>query len=317
MPPASRELHVIFGTGPLGLATLRCLRAEGHRVRMINRSGRVGFEKDPETELGGGDAADPRLTREVCEGATAVYHCVGLPYPRWSEFPAIMRGIVEGAAAAGAKLVYGDNVYAYGHVTGPIREDLPETATTRKGRIRAEVAGILREAHKTGKVRGAIARASDFFGPGVTEASMLGGRVFERLLAGRSAQVVGNPDRPHSYTYIDDFARALVTLASRDEALGHTWLVPNAPATTTRAIVGRIASLAGVAPKVSALPSFLVGALGLFDAQIRELKEMLYEFEDDFVIDDTRARNTLGLAPTPLDQSLAATLTWWKERASR
>jgi nucleoside-diphosphate-sugar epimerase len=93
--------------------------------------------------------------------------------------------------------------------------------------------------------------------------------------------------------------------------------VPNAPATTTRAIVGRIASLAGVAPKVSALPSFLVGALGLFDAQIRELKEMLYEFEDDFVIDDTRARNTLGLAPTPLDQSLAATLTWWKERASR
>ncbi len=72
-----------------------------------------------------------------------------------------------------------------------------------------------------------------------------------------------------------------------------------------------------MAPKVSALPSFLVGLLGLFDGQLRELKEMLYEFEDDFVIDDTRARNTLGLTPTPLDQSLAATLTWWKERTSR
>ncbi len=317
MPPSPSELHVVFGTGPLGLATLRCLRARGHRVRMINRSGRVSFEKDLETELGGGDAADPRLTREVCEGATAVYHCVGLPYPRWNEFPAIMRGIVEGAASAGAKLVYGDNVYAYGHVSGPIREDLPETATTRKGRIRAEVAGLLRDAHEAGKVRAAIARASDFFGPGVTDASMLGGRVFERLLAGRSAQVVGNPDRLHSYTYIDDFAGALVTLASRDEALGHTWLVPNAPAISTRAIIERIASLAGVAPKVSALPSFLVGVLGLFDGQIRELKEMLYEFEDDFVIDDNRARSVLGLTPTPLDQSLAATLAWWKERASR
>lgn len=317
MSPAPKELHVVFGTGPLGLATLRCLRARGHRVRMINRSGRVGFEKDLETELGGGDAADPSLAREVCEGATAVYHCVGLPYPRWNEFPAIMRGIVEGAASAGARLIYGDNVYAYGHVTGPIREDLPETATTRKGSIRAEVAGMLREAHAAGKVRAAIGRASDFFGPGVTDASMLGGRVFERLLAGRSAQVVGNPDRLHSYTYIDDFARTLVTLASRDDALGQTWLVPNAPATTTRAVIERIASLAGVAAKVSALPSFLVGVLGLFDGQIRELKEMLYEFEDDFVIDDARSRNALGLAPTPLDESLATTLAWWRERASR
>lgn len=137
MTDDARPLHVIFGAGPLGLAVMRALRSEGRRVRMINRSSRVRFDKDPETEVGGGDAADPRFPREVCEGAAVLYHCVGLPYPRWREFPGIARGIVEGVAAAGATLVYGDNLYAYGQVTGPLREGLPETASTVKGRIRA------------------------------------------------------------------------------------------------------------------------------------------------------------------------------------
>lgn len=309
-PPA--ELHVVFGTGPLGLATLRRLRALGHRVRLVNRSGRVNFEKDPDTQVGGGDAADPKLTREACEGAAAVYHCVGLPYPRWSEFPAIMRGIVEGAASADAPLLYGDNVYAYGHVQGPMREGLPESATTVKGRIRAEVASILMDAHRAGKVRAAIARASDFFGPGVTEASMLGARVFQRLLDGKAAQVVGNPDRLHSYTYIEDFATTLTALAARPDAAGGVWHVPNAPTLSTRAVVSRIAKLADAQDRLSSAPGWLVGVLGLFDAQLRELKEMLYEFEDDFVVDGSKAETALGVTATPWDTSLADTLAWWR-----
>lgn len=313
-PPA---IHVIFGTGPLGLATMRRLRALGHRVRLVNRSGRVGFAKDLDTEVGGGDAADPKLTREACEGAAAVYHCVGLPYARWHEFPAIMRGIIEGAAAAGAPLVYGDNVYAYGHVHGPMREGLPESATTVKGRIRAEVAALLLDAHRAGRVRATLARASDFFGPGVTDASMLGARVFQRLLAGKPAQVVGNPDRLHSFTYIDDFGMALASLAARPDAAGAVWHVPNAPALSTRAVVSRIAKLAGTPDRLSAAPGWLVGLLGLFDAQMRELKEMLYEFEDDFVVDGTKAEAGLGLAATPWDTSLAQTLAWWRTRAGK
>jgi len=97
------ELHVVFGTGPLGLAVMRELRRRGKHVRMVNRSSRVRFEKDLQTEIGGIDAADPGRTREVCEGAAAVYHCIGLPYPRWTEFPAIATGIVAGAASAGSE----------------------------------------------------------------------------------------------------------------------------------------------------------------------------------------------------------------------
>jgi nucleoside-diphosphate-sugar epimerase len=314
MTSNDRELHVVFGTGALGLAVMRALRADGRRVRMINRSARVGFEKDLETEVGGGDAADPHFTREACEDAAVVYHCVGLPYARWREFPAVARGIVEGAAAAEAKFVYGDNLYSYGAVAGPLREGMPETATTVKGRIRADVAAALLEAHRAGKVRVAIGRGSDFFGPHATAGSALGSRVFESILAGKAAQVVGDPDRLHSYTYLDDFGRALVTLGQREDALGRAWHVPTAPALTTRATVAMIAALAGQPARVSTAPGWMLGLMGLFDPQVRELKEMLYEFDADFVVDSSRFEATFAVSPTPLETSLRTTLDWFRAK---
>jgi nucleoside-diphosphate-sugar epimerase len=317
MTDTDRPLHVIFGTGPLGLAVMRALRAEGRHVRMINRSSRVRFDKDLETEGGAVAPPDPRFTREVCEGAAVVYHCVGLPYPRWREFPCIARGIVEGAAAAGATLVYGDNLYAYGQVDGPMREGLPETASTVKGRIRAEVASLLLDAHRAGKASVSIGRGSDFFGPHATEATMLGSRVFGRILAGKPAQAVGDPDRLHSYTYLDDFARALVTLGDRPEAAGQTWHVPNAPPQSTRAIVAIIGELAGSPSRISAAPGWMVGLAGLFNPQLRELKEMLYEFDRDFVVDSSRFEGAFGMRATPLRDALARTLAWFRGTASK
>lgn len=316
MPQDTRDLHVVFGTGPLGLAVMRALRADGRRVRMINRSSKVRFDKDLATEVGGGDAADPRFAREVCEGASVVYHCVGLAYPRWREFPAIARGIVEGTAATGATLVYGDNLYMYGAVDRPMTEGLPETATTVKGRIRAEVAAFLLEAHRAGKVLVAIGRGSDFFGPHATDATMLGSRVFGRILAGKAAQVVGDPDRLHSYTYLDDFGQALVRLGQRPDAAGQTWHVPTASAISTRAIVAMIGEIAGQPARLSAAPGWMIGLGGLFNPLLREMREMLYEFDHDFVVDSSRFESTFGMQATPLRETLARTLAWFREVSS-
>ena len=310
------ELHVVFGTGPLGLAVMRELRRHGKPVRMINRSSRVRFEKDLQTEVGGIDAADPSQTREACEGATAVYHCIGLPYPRWMEFPSIAAGIVAGAASAGAKLVYADNLYAYGAVAGPMTEDLPLDAATKKGRLRAGVAQSLMSAHNAGHVRVAIGRGSDFFGPFATDAAMMGSRVFGRALAGKSAQAIGDPDRLHTYTFIDDFGKALVTLGARDEALGKAWHVPSAPVTTTRSFVEKIYGELGKRTKLSTAPRFAIALLGRFDENVRELREMLYQFERDFVMDSHRFESTFGVRPTPLDESIRQTLEWYRSRSS-
>ena len=307
---------MVFGTGPLGLAVMRELRRRGKHVRMINRSSRVRFEKDLQTEVGGIDAADPARTREVCEGAAVVYHCVGLPYPRWVEFPAIAAGIVEGAACAGAKLVYADNLYAYGAVDRPMTEDLPLNATTKKGRIRAGIAQSLMSAHTAGKVRVAIGRGSDFFGPFATDAAMMGSRVFGRALAGKSAQAIGDPDRLHTYTFIDDFGKALVALSEHEEALGKAWHVPSAPAMTTRSFVEKVYGELGQRAKLSVAPRFAIALLGRFNENVRELREMLYQFERDFVVDSSRFASTFGAQPTPLAQAIGQTLDWYRTRVT-
>ncbi len=310
------ELHVVFGTGPLGLAVMRELRRRDKPVRMINRSSRVRFDKDLQTEVGGIDAADPARTREVCEGAAVVYHCIGLPYPRWTEFPSIAAGIVEGAASAGAKLVYADNLYAYGTVDRPMTENLPLNAITKKGRLRGGIAQSLMSVHNAGKVRVAIGRGSDFFGPFVTDAAMMGSRVFGRVLAGKSAQAVGDPDRLHTYTFIDDFGKALVTLGEREEALGKAWHVPSAPAITTRNFVEKVYVALGKPAKLSTAPRFVMALLARFDENVRELREMLYQFERDFVMDSSRFESTFGAQPTPLAQAIGQTLDWYRGRVT-
>ena len=310
------ELHVVFGTGPLGLVVMRDLRRRGKHVRMVNRSGQVRFEKDLQTEVGGVDAADPGQTREVCEGAAAVYHCVGLPYPRWTEFPSIAAGVVEGAASSGAKLIYADNLYAYGAVDRPMTEEMPLKATTKKGRIRAGIAQSLMSAHSAGKVRVAIGRGSDFFGPFATDAAMMGSRVFGRALTGKTAQAIGNPDRLHTYTFIEDFGKALVTLGERNEALGKAWHVPSAPAMTTRSFVEKVFGALGKPVKLSIAPRFAIALLGRFDENVRELREMLYQFERDFVMDSHRFESVFGARPAPIDHGIRQTLDWYRYRSS-
>lgn len=141
--------NVIFGAGPLGLAVARRLVALGKPVRMVNRSGKA--QAPTGTEAFAADASDPTAARRACEGATVVFHCATNSYGQWDKvLPPIMNGIIEGAAAAGARLVYGDNLYAYGPVDGPIREELPYRPIGPNTRARAEVATTLMNAHVAG-----------------------------------------------------------------------------------------------------------------------------------------------------------------------
>ncbi|RME01215.1 MAG: NAD-dependent epimerase/dehydratase family protein, partial [Calditrichaeota bacterium] len=267
------ELHVILGTGPLGLAVMEVLHGRDKRVKMVNHSGNATVPAG--VEVARADLTQPDSARQVCEGATVVYFCAKPPYTQWPEkFPALLAGSLAGAASAGARLVYADNLYAYGPVDGPLTEDLPAQASGRKGRVRAQMAAMLLEAHRKGEVQVVIGRASDFFGPGVIE-SAVGEKVFGAALAGQTARVLGNPDLPHTYTFIGDFARALVLLGERDEAVGEVWHVPSAETLTTRQFVEMIYREAGNPPRLQAAPSWLIGLMAWFNPIMRELKEML------------------------------------------
>jgi nucleoside-diphosphate-sugar epimerase len=307
------ELHVVFGTGAVGMSVMDALIQRGpRRVRMVNRSGRARVPHG--VEVVGGDATDEAFTREASVGASVVYFALNPPYDKWPElFPRLQAGVLEGAASAGAKLIAMENLYMYGP-TGrrPITEDLPYAANTRKGGVRARMSQELMEAHTSGRVRIAIGRASDFFGPRVL-ASAAGEQVFGRAVQGKSAQVAGDPDQPHTYTYAPDIGRGLVILGEREEALGRAWHLPSPETVTTREFVGMIFEEVGKPARLQAAPKLVLRALGLFNPPLRETIEMLYEFEEPFVVDDSRFEREFGEQATPLREAIQRTVRWYRE----
>lgn len=312
---ATNELHVIFGTGPLGLATMRALVARGKRVRMVNRSGKATLPEG--VAVARGDAYDAASTRELCAGAAVVYQCAQPAYTAWvRQFPALQAGVLAGAEATGAKLVVAENLYPYGPVERPMTEGMPHAATTRKGRVRAAMSEALLVAHRAGRVRVAIGRGSDFYGPGVLDAA-IGERVFFPALAGKAASALGDLDQPHSYTFIDDFGAALANLGERDEALGRIWHVPNAPTITTRAVIAAIYRQLGLPPQMSGMGRLMLLLGGLVIPEARESIEMLYQFERPFVVDHSAYARTFGDHATPLEEGLRRTIAWYRDEARR
>ncbi|MCB0964204.1 MAG: NAD-dependent epimerase/dehydratase family protein, partial [Acidimicrobiales bacterium] len=249
--------------------------------------------------------------------AAVVYGAAQPAYHRWpQEFPGLQAAILAGAEAAGAVYVAVENLYAYGPVDGPMTEDLPLRPTTRKGRVRARLAEELVEAHRSGRVRTTAGRASDFFGPHVA-GSVVGERFFPPILAGKAVSVLGDPSTRHTFTYAPDLARALIVLGSREEAWGRAWHVPNPETTTIAAFAERAYAAAGTTGRVRATPAWALRLAGLVVPAARETVEMRYEFEEDFVVDDSAVRAAFGLAATPLDEALADTVAWWRAHEAR
>jgi nucleoside-diphosphate-sugar epimerase len=307
------ELHVVFGTGPVGMSVMDELVREGRRVRMVNRRGRASVPEG--VEVVGGDATDEAFAREASEGASVVYFALNPPYDKWPElFPPLQAGVLEGAASAGAKLIAMENLYMYGSTDGrQLTEDLPYAPNTRKGRVRARMSEELMEAHRSGRVRVAIGRASDFFGPRVL-ASAAGEQVFGRVVQGKSAQVAGDPDQPHTYTYAPDIGRGLVILGEREEALGEAWHLPSPETLTTRQFVEMIFEEVGKPARIQAAPKIVLRALGLFNPGMREMIEMLYEFEEPFVVDDSKFEQAFGEHAMPLREAIGETVQWYSSK---
>ncbi len=304
------NLHVIFGAGPLGMAVLEELVQAGRRVRLVSRSGKA--EVPAGVEVFAADASDPLQAAKACEGAAVVYHCANVDYAKWVElFPPLTRGILAGAKSAGARLVFGDNLYAYGPDAEVMAEDTPRKPLPGKPAMRAEMERLLLDAHARGELEVAIAKGSDFYGPRVLQ-SHAGERVFPALLEGNAASVIGNLDVPHTFTYIRDFARVLVLLGETPETAGEVWHVPAAENLTTKEFIRRAAAAAGTEAKVSAMPGWMLRLLSPFVPILKELKEVLYQFEQPFIVDGSKAVERLGFTPTPVDFALEDTLAWYQ-----
>ena len=308
--------HVVFGTGPIGSALVSHLEGRGEHVVAINRSGRP--IPGSNARVVAGDAADREFAASVTNDAEVIYQCLNPPYTKWPElFPPLQDSVLHAATSAGAKLVSLGNLYLYGPThRAPIKETLPYAATGSKGRVRAEMDSQLLASHEAGDARVTIGRASDYFGPGGL-VSHMGERVFYPALAGKKAQVMSDPDQPHTFSYIPDIAAGLATLGRSDAADGRAWHLPNDTTLTTRQVIEKVFEAAGTEPGIAVMPRFMVSLIGLFNGPLREIKEVLFEFEEPFIVDSSEFESTFGQTATPLEEAVPATVDWFRANPRR
>ena len=306
--------HIVLGTGAIGRAIAEELVRRGESVRMVNRSGKME-EVPAGVEIKAADLYDPTQVKAVTRGAKVVYQSAQPDYSKWPEkFPALQKSIIDGLSGSDVKLALVENLYMYGETNGkPMTEDMPHNAHTRKGRTRSEISNAAFAAHRAGKLRVTAGRGSDFFGPWGLPTAAMGERTFYPLLHGKAAGLVGNIDVPHTHTYIPDFGKALVILGERSEADGQAWHVPNDnPRVTQREMVKLIAAEMGIEPKMSAMSRTMMRIGGLFIPAAKEMVEMMYEFEQPFIVDSNKFENTFGMQATPMRDAIKATVAWYK-----
>ena len=305
--------YLVIGAGPVGATIAQQLAARGDRVRLLTRSGSGPVHASIERLRG--DASDLDTLSHAAAGTRAVFHCMhGSAYAAdtWrAELPRAEKVVLEAAGKAGAVVVFPESLYAYGHVTGPMTEQTPRNADFGKPAVRVDLLRA-RDASPTPTVSVA---ASDFYGPLVRNAHA-GERMVPTVLAGRTMRVLGDPDAPHSWTYVPDLGAAMIRAAD-EETLWNSFLhAPTAPAISQRALVRLYADVAGVeAPRVGRIPTWTLKAMGVVHAGTRELAEMTYQFDKSFVLDSSASESLLGLSPTPLETGAKATVDWWRAQA--
>ncbi len=296
-------LHTILGAnGAVGRELSRALNAKGLRLRQVSRH--------PQREFPGDDVVVTDLTNAAgtaaaIAGSDVVYLVAGVSYSTavWqADWPRIMANVIDGCERSGAALVFFDNVYAYGAVSGAMTEDTPFNPCSRKGEVRARIATTLLDAIRSQRVTAMIVRSPDFYypsEPGRTT-GMLNAIVFDRLRAGKAPQWLGNPDVQHSFSYTPDLGRSLALLGPSAAAFGQTWHALTSPELHSgRDLVRLAAETANVQAKLQNAPRWMVRAMGLFQPTMREQVEMLYQFERPYTFNSTKLADAFGVSATP------------------
>jgi nucleoside-diphosphate-sugar epimerase len=310
----SEGLQVVLGaSGGTGRAIVDELVRQGRRVRAVSRGAIEGLPAGVEHVRA--DVSEPDQAARAVAGASVVYHAAQPPYDRWDgNFERLNAAIADATAAAGARLVFADNLYMYGPGASPMTETTPQRATDRKGALRMRLAADLLARHERGELEVAIGRSSDYFGPH-GENTGPGERVFGAAIRGRAAGVVGRLDVPHSFSYLPDLARAMVILGDRDEAAGRVWHLPVTDPLTMRELLARVYEAAGTPVRIQLAGPLMVRAIGLFVPVMREIGVVLYQWSEPWVSDWSAFEAAFGpFERTPLDEAIATTLAWWRER---
>jgi nucleoside-diphosphate-sugar epimerase len=304
------QITVFGASGGIGGAIVDELAGRGHQVTAASRS----LPTDrfaTSVELQTTDLRDADAARAAAANADVVVMAAQVPYSRWAtELQPLVASALDAAAAAGARFVMVDNLYAYGAPDHPIAADSPEAATTRKGMLRRDLGRWLLEQHAAGVAPVAIGRFPDYFGPHSAN-SLVNQMLVLPVAAGKRPRLFIDGDQPHSFHDVHDSARGFATLVEHPEADGRIWVLPGAAPITQRALVAILEDLVDREVKPSRITPAMLWLAGLVNRELREAREVVAQFDRPYITDPTAFEAAFGpFEPTPHHESLATTLAW-------
>ena len=299
-------MQTILGAGGgIGAPLAKALKSSTDEIRLVSRHPEKVNETD---QLFAADLTIAGQVDKAVEGSQIVYLIVGLPYniKVWrKQWPALMRNVIDACKAHGAKLVFFDNIYMYNPAyLGRMTEDTPFGPVSKKGRVREQLVHMIMDEVEAGNLTALIARAADFYGPGVQN-SVIQETVLKNMLKGKKAQWFARLDKKHSFTYTPDAGKATALLGNTSDAYNQTWHLP----TSREQLDGKqwinlFARELGVEPRYQALPTWLLSLVGLFVPIMRELAEMAYQYDRDYFFDSSKFEERFDFKITPYGEGV-------------
>jgi nucleoside-diphosphate-sugar epimerase len=298
-------MQVILGAGgAIGKDLAKELKNYDDKVRLFSRNPQKVNEDD---ELFAGDLTNKTNVEDALKAANVAYLTAGLPYHAlvWErQWPVIMKNVLQACKKHKTKLVFFDNVYMYDkEKLSPMTEETEIDPPSRKGKVRATIAQLLLDEEQSGNLEALIARAADFYGPGIKN-SIFNEAILNNLKAGKSANWFCSTKYKHNFTWTPDAAKATALLGNTQSAYGQVWHLPTAPAFPMYEWIDATANALSVKSKSVVAPKFLVGFMGIFNPLMREMKEMLYQYDRDYDFDSSKFETVFEMKPTPADEAL-------------
>jgi nucleoside-diphosphate-sugar epimerase len=298
-------MHIILGAGgPVANALTNELVNNNVPVRLVSRrpvdlqGNNITWRK--------ADLLDYKQVHEATQGATVIYLCAGLVYDAkiWQEqWPVIIRNVINVTKENNARLIFFDNVYMYGLVNGPMKEDTPYNPLSEKGKVRAAIANTIMDEVKAGTLNASIARAPDFYGTTSTNA-FLDMMVLSKYAQKQTAQWMGDPNKLHNFIYIPDAGRAMYLLGQHPESDNQIWHLPTAPVMKGHQFLELAASIYGVKPKFMRVRKFMLWILGLFNKLIAGTVEMFYQTDHDYIFNSDKFEKAFNFKPTSYEDGI-------------
>lgn len=304
-------MQTILGAGgSIGSELAKALKDYTSEIKLVSRQPQKINDTDT---LFPADLSNQQNVEAAIAGSSVCYLTVGFEYKTklWQQlWPALIKNVVAACMKHQCKLVFFDNIYALDpdHLN-PITETSPINPPGKKGEVRAFVDRHILKNIESGKLEAIIARSPDFFGPAKKENSLLMTMVYNNLAKNKSAQWFCNADIPHSFGFTPDLAKGTAVLGNTPDAYNQIWNLPvPEEALTGRQWVALFAEIMNKPDKVKVFSKGAIKLLGLFIPVLKEMGEMLYQYDRAYVFDSAKFQDKFDFKPASNREAVKQTI---------